>query len=58
MNKIKSIYQAENGVDGKPFHMRGKNGDHLIINVPVGTTFKNMNLELVKELTSKNEKVI
>lgn len=43
LNKINSIYTAESGVQGSACHMKGKNGQHLVIKVPIGTTFKPIN---------------
>ena len=43
LNKINSIYSAEDGGPGRAYHMRGKNGEHLVIRVPVGTIFKKPN---------------
>lgn len=51
LNKVQSLYQAENGVAGRSSHMKGKSGEHLIIKVPVGTLLKDQNMELVKDLT-------
>ncbi|CAF0776776.1 unnamed protein product [Brachionus calyciflorus] len=52
LNKIQSMYQAENGEEGQSYHMKGKSGQHLIIKVPVGTIFKSETGE-VHELTEK-----
>ncbi len=40
LNRINSIYTAENGENGRALNMRGKNGQHLTIKVPIGTIFK------------------
>lgn len=58
LNKIKTLYQAENGEDGKAFHMKGKSGEHLVIKVPVGTNIKNEVNEILIEFTDHEEKYI
>jgi len=58
LNKIKSKYQAESGIEGRNFHMKGKNGEHLVIKVPVGTLLKDVNENIIFEMTNKNSKFI
>ena len=53
LNKIQSLYQAEHGQPGRRFHMKGKSGHHLCIQVPMGTIFKDINDEVVFEITQK-----
>lgn len=58
MNKVKSLNQAENGEDGKAFHMKGKSGEHLILKVPVGTSIRDETGELLVEFEDHEEKFI
>ena len=58
MNKIKSRYQAESGVEGRSYHMKGKSGDHLEIKVPVGTLLKDQNDVIVHDLCGQKSKFI
>ncbi|RNA25618.1 mitochondrial ribosome-associated GTPase 2 [Brachionus plicatilis] len=53
LNKIQSIYEAENGEEGRSFHMKGKSGQHLVIKVPVGTIFRSDNGHIIEELNEK-----
>ena len=34
--------------------MRGKDGEHLVINVPVGTIFKDQNMSIIKDLSESD----
>ena len=45
--KYKKKYEAENGQDGKGSNMYGKNGEDLIIKVPVGTVIRDTDTNLV-----------
>lgn len=58
LNKIKSFYNGENGADGRQYHMRGQNGKHLTINVPVGTILKDENFTTIANLTVNNMEII
>ena len=59
LNKVQSIYIAENGEHGQSCHMHGKNGEHLFIRVPVGTVLKDAStLEVVADLHHKKSKFI
>jgi GTPase len=51
LNKIKTFYCAEDGGDGRPYHMRGKNAKHLTLNVPVGTILKDENGDSIADLS-------
>jgi len=42
LNKINSIYTGEQGENGHALNMRGKNGQHLTIKVPIGTICKKL----------------
>lgn len=55
LNKINSIYTAENGENGRALNMRGKNGQHLTIKVPIGTIFKIITTQEKEEQQQKNE---
>jgi GTP-binding protein len=43
LNKLASIIKAPNGEKGMHYNMRGRNGKDLVINVPVGTSFRLQN---------------
>lgn len=58
LNKIKSKYEAQSGVGGRSFHMKGKSGEHLVIKVPVGTLIKDQNNELIYEFSQKKSQFI
>lgn len=58
LNKIRSKYEAESGVEGRPFHMKGKSGEHLVIQVPVGTLLKDKEDTLIHDLNHSNSKFI
>lgn len=50
LNKIQSLYEAENGEEGRSYHMKGKSGQHLVVKVPKGTIFKSEDGEFIQEL--------
>lgn len=52
--KYKKKYDAENGQDGKGSNMHGKNGEDLIIKVPVGTVIRDSDTNLVIADLKKN----
>lgn len=52
--KYKKKYDAENGGDGKGSNMHGKNGEDLIIKVPVGTVIRDSDTNLVIADLKKN----
>jgi GTPase involved in cell partitioning and DNA repair len=56
LNKLQSLNVAQNGVDGRQFHMRGANAENLIIQVPVGTQINLSNGENIIDIT-KNEQL-
>lgn len=58
LNKLKSKYEAQSGIGGQPFHMKGKNGENLVIQVPVGTLIKNKNNEFVFEFNKNKSQFI
>lgn len=52
-NHLKSKITAPNGVSGGQCDMEGKNANHLIIEVPVGTVFRNMERQVVAEIENE-----
>lgn len=56
--KYKKKYEAENGQDGKGSNMYGKNGEDLIIKVPVGTVIRDTDTNLVIADLRKNEQEV
>jgi GTPase len=58
LNKLQSLYQAENGQQGRSYNMKGKSGKHLTIKVPVGTVLKNQAGQLVYDLAQKGASFI
>lgn len=58
LNKIFSLIMADSGGDGKSYHMRGKNADHLIVNVPVGTTIRDSGGKLLIDIQKHDQKYI
>jgi GTPase involved in cell partitioning and DNA repair len=47
---------AENGGNGRSCHMRGKNGEHLSVKVPVGTCVSNLNGDLLIDFDKHGQK--
>lgn len=56
--KYKKKYEAENGQDGKGSNMYGKNGEDLVIKVPVGTVIRDTDTTLVIADLRKNEQEV
>jgi obg family GTPase cgtA len=56
--KYKKKYEAENGQDGKGSNMYGKNGEDLVIKVPVGTVIRDTDTNLVIADLRKNEQEV
>lgn len=56
--KYKKKYVAESGADGKGSNMFGKNGEDLIIKVPVGTIIRDTGTNLVIADLRKNEQEV
>ena len=56
--KYKKKYVAESGADGKGSNMFGKNGEDLIIKVPVGTIIRDTDTNLVIADLRKNEQEV
>lgn len=58
LNRLQSIYQADHGENGASCHMRGKNGRTLVVGVPIGTTFMDMNGQVLACLKQNEKKYI
>lgn len=57
--KYKKNYQAQSGEDGKGSNMYGKDGEDLIIKVPVGTVIRNNKTNLViKDMNKSGERFV
>jgi GTP-binding protein len=54
----KKEFVAENGVDGSKNSKFGKNGDDLIIDLPIGSVVKNLRNEKVFSLLKEGEEVL
>ena len=50
LSHLKKVVEAPNGVNGGTCDMEGKNAAHKIIDVPMGTLFRNLNREIVAEV--------
>lgn len=50
LNQIKAKYAAGNGEKGRSYHMTGKNGKNVLVNVPTGTILRDEAGELIVEL--------
>ena len=50
LNQIRAKYSAENGENGCGYHMRGKDGKHVVVKVPPGTILRDAAGNLVVEL--------
>ncbi len=56
--RFKKVFEAERGQDGMGTQCTGKNGDDLIVRVPVGTLIYNSNTdELIADLTKDEQKI-
>ncbi|MDP3880587.1 MAG: GTPase ObgE [bacterium] len=55
--RFKKEFQAENGQDGRNKLLAGKNGEDLILKVPIGTVAHNLDAEEDLELTEVGQKV-
>ncbi|QQP49336.1 GTPbinding protein 5like, partial [Caligus rogercresseyi] len=53
LNHLKTIIKGQSGVNGGSQCMDGKNGEHTIIPVPVGTVLRNDRREVLAELDVK-----
>ena len=58
LNKLQSIYNADDGVDGMGYHKRGKNGQNLIIKVPIGTSLVSLDGKINSELRQNDASFI
>ena len=50
LSHLKKVLEAPNGVNGGTCDMEGKNAAHKIIDVPMGTLFRNLDREIVAEV--------
>lgn len=55
--KYKQKYEAEDGAGGEGNNRTGKQGDNLIIHVPLGTVIKDLDGIIVADLSEDNTKV-
>ena len=56
---LKKHYKAKNGQHGKGKNMHGKNGDDILINLPLGTIVKNSKTkQVIIDITKSNEKYV
>ena len=57
--KFQKHVRAENGEDGKPKNMHGKNGEDTILAVPIGTiVYEQETNEVIADLTEHDQKVL
>jgi len=57
--RYKRIYQAQNGQHGAGSNCTGRNGDDLVIHVPVGTLVRDLATgDVLADLVEKNQKVL
>ena len=54
----KRILKAQNGAQGGAGNKKGKNGQHLVIQVPVGTLVKDQDNNIIFDLTKDKEELI
>ena len=56
---LKKHYKAKNGQHGKGKNMHGKNGDDILVNLPLGTIVKNSKTkQVIIDVTKSNEKYV
>lgn len=55
LERVPTVIKAADGVHGLNKKLDGKNASHAIVEVPVGTIFRNMEREIVAELTHEGE---
>lgn len=51
------VYNAQNGQNGQRNRMKGKDGEDLIIKVPLGTLIYNDNNELIHDITDPEQRI-
>lgn len=57
--RYKKIYKAESGEHGKGSNMTGRDGEDLIIKVPVGTVIKNMETnKIIADLDEEGKSIV
>lgn len=55
--KSKKEYLAENGVDGEGRSLKGRNGQNLYLDFPIGSTITNQNSGQIYELRKEGEEI-
>lgn len=50
---VKTVLQAEDGKDGRTKDRHGKNADHLIVKVPIGTVVRDIQGVVVGDLNEE-----
>ena len=58
LEKVPTVVKAKDGVKGKSKNLDGSNGTHKIVDVPLGTVFRNLKQEILAELTDEGEMFI
>lgn len=58
LSHLNAIEEAPSGVAGRRNDLEGKNGPHRVINVPLGTVFRNAEREVVAELVQEGSMFI
>lgn len=43
LNHVRAKYAAENGEQGRSYHRRGKNGQHVVVELPTGSIIRTVN---------------
>ena len=57
--RYSKIYKAKNGTPGSSRKKTGKNGEDVIIRIPIGTLIKNISSgEIVADIIENNQKYI
>jgi GTPase len=56
--RYKKKILAENGVDGSKFNGFGRNAEHKVIIVPIGTTITDLNTGRIIEIIEKDKKIV
>ena len=54
LSHLSSVIGAKNGVSGGRCDKEGKNAPHKIIDVPLGTVFRNLDREIVAEVQEED----
>jgi GTPase len=56
--KHKKVLVAQNGENGKPQFNDGKDGEDLVLKVPVGTVIHNLDTDIKQEITKTGEQIL